>query len=201
MHATYLIPLMERQWPGVCAIEKDSYVVALLNLSVYASKSGKNFKQELAYFLRDNLMLAGVSRTFRGFNRVPSYYRQTELATVLGRERDPMCWYYCFDDYALDCWMKYGVMNFTPEQICSRILLELTAYDRENNTEYYKTLRTFFSRKFSFTHAAEDLFIHRTTLIKRIERIAELTKIDLDDQDALLYIELSFRYLDKNKTL
>ena len=66
-----------------------------------------------------------------------------------------------------------------------------------NGTEYYKTLRTFFNNKYSYTHASEDLFIHRTTLLKRIERIVDLTGINLDDPDANLYLELSFRYLDK----
>jgi sugar diacid utilization regulator len=109
-----------------------------------------------------------------------------------------MSWYYCFDDYALSCWLKYGVLGFSPEQICSKILLGLIAYDRKNNTEYYKTLRTFYNNKFSYTHAAGNLYIHRTTLIKRIERIVELTGLDLDDSDVNLYLELSFRYLDKS---
>ncbi|SHI09942.1 PucR C-terminal helix-turn-helix domain-containing protein [Sporobacter termitidis DSM 10068] len=199
LHANYLIPMMERQWPGVCAVENDNYVVVLLNRTVFSAKSSRDFMQDLAYFLRDGLMLAGISRAFTGLNHLPAYYRQTELAVTLGRECDPMCWYYCFDDYALPCWLSYGTAAFSPEQICSRVLLQLIAYDRENNTEYYKTLRTFFSRKFSYTHAAEDLYIHRTTLIKRIERIAELTKVDLNNQDEILYVELSFRYLDKTK--
>ena len=88
-------------------------------------------------------------------------------------------------------------MSFAPEQLCSRVLLELLAYDRVNNTEYYKTLQTFFDRRFSFTHTAEALYIHRTTLIKRIERIEELTNVNLDDRAERLYIELSFHYLDE----
>lgn len=200
LHTTYLIPLLERQWPGVCAVENDQYVVMLLNQNIYTSKSEKIFMQELAYFLRDGLMLAGISRTFTGLEHISSYYKQTELAVSLGRDTDPMCWYYCFDDYALLCWLNYGILNFTTEQICSRVLLDLMDYDRDNNTEYYKTLRTFYNKKFSFTHAADDLYIHRTTLIKRIERIVELTKINLEDPDENLYIALSFRFLDKTKS-
>lgn len=199
LHATYLIPLIERQWPGVCAIEFDKYVVILLNRNIYASKSDKIFMQELAYFLRDGLMLAGISRTFTGLDYLLSYYKQTDLAVSLGRDTAPMCWYYSFDDYALLCWLNFGILNFTPEQLCSKVLLDLIDYDHDNNTEYYKTLRTFYNKKFSFTHAADDLYIHRTTLIKRIERIVELTKINLDDPDDNLYIAMSFRYLDKLK--
>jgi hypothetical protein len=199
LHATYLIPLIERLWPGACAVEHDKYIAVLLNQTFYDAKSDKNFIQELAYFLRDNLMLAGISRSFTGLDQIPAYFRQTELAVSLGRDDDPMCWYYRFDDYALACWMKYGTFGFTQEQICCRILLELLVYDRENNTEYYKTLRTFFNNKYSYTHAADELYIHRTTLIKRVERIMELTRINLDDPELNLYIALSFRYIDKTR--
>ena len=72
----------------------------------------------------DGLLLAGLSRTFRGLKQLPSYYRQTELAVSLGRETDPMSWYYRFDDYALLCLLKYGTQYFTPEQICSPALLD-----------------------------------------------------------------------------
>ena len=93
--------------------------------------------------------------------------------------------------------LKHGLMDFTPEQVCSHVLLDLIKYDTDNNTEYYKTLQTLFHHKFNYTHAAENLYIHRTTLIKRIERITQLTELNLDNPDENLYIELSFRYLDK----
>ena len=197
LHTTYLIPHIERLWPGACAAENDAYVAVLLNLDIYNAQGGKDYLQELAYFLRDGLLLAGLSRPFRGLDQLPSYYKQTELAVALGREIHPMYWYYRFDDYVLTYLLKFGTRDFLPEQICSRPLLYLIKYDRENNTEYYKTLRTYFNSKYSYTHASETLYIHRTTLIKRIEKIVELTKIDLDDLDENLYLELSFRYLDK----
>lgn len=199
LHASYLIPLVERLWPGASAVEHDDYVVVLLNLDIYRAKNTKDFMQELAYFLRDGLMLAGLCRPFSGLDKISSYYKQTGLSILLGRDIAPMNWYYCFDDYALLCLLSYGTHGFTPEQICSKVVLELTEYDKENNTELYKTLQTFYNKKFSYTHAAEALYIHRTTLIKRVERIIELTNVNLDDADGNLYIQLSFKFLDKTR--
>ena len=85
LHATYMIPHLERIWPGACAIEKDAYVAILLNMDIFKEKSGKSFLQELAVFLRDGLLLAGLSRSFHGLDRLPSYYKQTELAVTFGR--------------------------------------------------------------------------------------------------------------------
>ena len=47
----------------------------------------------------------------------------------------------------------------------------------------------------SINKAAEKLYIHRSTFINRMERILELTHLNLADYDTRLYLELSFRLL------
>ena len=47
------------------------------------------------------------------------------------------------------------------------------------------------------SQAANRLYIHRSTFINRMERIQELTRLNLDDYDTRLYLELSFRLLQE----
>lgn len=47
------------------------------------------------------------------------------------------------------------------------------------------------------SQAANQLYIHRSTFINRMERIQELTRLNLDDYDTRLYLELSFRLLQE----
>ncbi|MBR3245903.1 MAG: helix-turn-helix domain-containing protein [Lachnospiraceae bacterium] len=49
----------------------------------------------------------------------------------------------------------------------------------------------------SSAQAAEALFIHRTTLFRRMNQIKELTGLDLDDSDLMLELQLSYRILDR----
>ena len=45
------------------------------------------------------------------------------------------------------------------------------------------------------SQAANKLYIHRSTFINRMERITELTRLNLENYDTRLYLELSFRLL------
>ena len=53
----------------------------------------------------------------------------------------------------------------------------------------------YFEQQFNMSKAAEKLYIHRSTFINRMERILELTHLNLADYDTRLYLELSFRLL------
>lgn len=45
--------------------------------------------------------------------------------------------------------------------------------------------------------AAEKLYIHRTTFCRRMDKIRELTGIDLDHADTILLLQLSFSLEEK----
>ena len=64
-------------------------------------------------------------------------------------------------------------------------------------TSYYLTLFTYFEQQFNMSQAASQMYIHRSTFINRMERIQELTHLNLDDYDTRLYLELSFRLLQE----
>jgi len=197
LHTTYLIPQIERQWLGTCALEYMNYVIILINKSLYTMSSGKDIQHELAYFIREGLMLAGVSRSFSDLTQLSAYYKQTEIAVSMGRLTTPTTWCYYFDDYALRFWQKHGIGDFSPEQICCNVLIKLKQYDRENSTQLYTTLVSICKNNYNFSKAADALFIHRTSLIYRVNRIVELTKLDLDNTEQRLYLELSYRYLEE----
>ena len=105
--------------------------------------------------------------------------------------------YHKFDDYALDFLLKYGVGNFLPEQLCSRELLTLYRYDRENETSYYKTLFTYVRLQYNAVASAKALYIHRSSFINRMERIRELIHLNLEDPEERLYLLLSFRIMEE----
>ena len=50
----------------------------------------------------------------------------------------------------------------------------------------------FLRERHSITYTAKLLDIHRTTLLVRLDRIRQLTGIDLDDYETCLYLMISF---------
>lgn len=71
------------------------------------------------------------------------------------------------------------------------ILGMLLAY--EGSGDLIRTLEVYFDHHGILSQAAEALFIHRNTLIYRMERIAEITGLDLDNTEIRLAVQLALR--------
>ena len=195
LYPPYLVSMIENHWPGVCAVEHHNNVAALINMELYGFQDKEDFFQSLAYLVRDGLMIAGCSRIFNSLSDASLFFRQAEYAIEFGKKKSPTRWYFLFDDYCLDYMLYYGIGVFKPEQICHPALIQLRKHDQEKQTSYYETIEMYFREQFNMSVAAQKLFIHRSTFINRIERIEELTRINLADNNTRLYLALSMRLL------
>ena len=70
----------------------------------------------------------------------------------------------------------------------------LSAYDEEHDAELSATLREFLRNNCGYVATAQALHIHRSTLLYRLERITELTGIDLEDDQTRLLLQLTFLF-------
>jgi sugar diacid utilization regulator/putative methionine-R-sulfoxide reductase with GAF domain len=71
----------------------------------------------------------------------------------------------------------------------------LLAYDRDNDGSLIRTLRAFFDADCSQRVAAERLFIHHKTLRYRLERIKQLTGLDLSRHEDRMRADFALRLL------
>ncbi len=63
----------------------------------------------------------------------------------------------------------------------------------ENANEFIHTLETYFEHNGNLSQTAEALFLHRNTLIYRMERIAAITNLELDKPENRLALQLALR--------
>lgn len=61
----------------------------------------------------------------------------------------------------------------------------------ESADELFRTLESYFEHNGNLSQTAESLFIHRNTLIYRMERISEITGLDLDKPETRLAVQLA----------
>jgi len=73
----------------------------------------------------------------------------------------------------------------------NEILGSLLAY--EGGRDFIKTLEIYFDHNGVLSQAAEALFIHRNTLSYRMERIAEITGLDIHNTETRLAVQLALR--------
>ena len=78
----------------------------------------------------------------------------------------------------------------------NQALQMLLNYDRANNSNYTHTLRVYLSNSCNMTKTARQLFLHRHTLIKRLEKISSVGNLDLDDYYTRLYMSVTMLFHD-----
>lgn len=186
---------IERMWQGCIYFVHDENLFLIINRDKFSSKDGNDLMQALVYLLRENLLVAGLSRNFSNAKYLTASCKQTVTALDFGMKLHPSFWYFKFDDCTLDYMLSKSLGDFEPEHICSAKVLELARHDTEHGSEYIKTLKVYFDCKYNAVEAARRLFIHRSSFIGRLERMQKLVNINFDSPDEQLYIGLSLKLI------
>lgn len=132
--------------------------------------------------------LCGVSLPFNNIHQLNSQYLIASKAIKLGdkskaiRDAKDVIEAYIVERIASD-------MPLIP--LCHREAVRIFEYDQENKTELLLTLETYLRQNKSLKAAAEELYIHRSTLTYRLGCIDKLAKINYDDSKERLHILLS----------
>jgi purine catabolism regulator len=79
------------------------------------------------------------------------------------------------------------------QRFVTQIIGPLVRYDEEHRGSLMQTLSAYFSNHGNISKTAESLFVHRNTLLYRMDRIQELTGQDLNNSDMRLALHLSLK--------
>lgn len=137
-------------------------------------------------------MKIGVSTPFSDFAQVRFFYDQAHEAIHLGEERDPDQAITFFHDCILDSVIHKCVSGTVPETLFHPAISRLMRYDKANDGDLLRTLRTFLEQGMSMKKTSEALFMHRNTLLSRLKTIEEVGGITLDDHGTRLQCEIAF---------
>ena len=134
----------------------------------------------------------GMSSRFTDICKFPDYFQQASyVVESLANRPAPVLNF--FQDHVLQ-YMLYECTGKLPvESLCSQGLLALLEHDRARGTEYVKTLDTYLKNETSMSRTAEALYIHRSSLLKRLNKIRKILREDLDSPDIRLYYRLYYR--------
>lgn len=160
--------------------------------------AGAMLQDRLRAFINQEALIAGLSDVFDGFYRLPDNCRQAVRALELGAGRPGSLTAY--GDIAVTHLIRSLEPEFSLDMFCDKAVFRLRDYDMANESEYLHTLEVYLRSERRLTDTAAALFIHRNTLIYRIERISKLTGLDLDDPDIRLRVLMSCRILREKGT-
>lgn len=186
----YYAGLLEHQLDCFCVLF-DGGLTAVLHMG--GASEAPALSEALRAFLTENGLAGGVSYPFEDVTQLREHYEQATAALEYG---DAAPGLYAFSD----CAMRHMMNCFPQEQL--RILVHpalavLREHDRATGSELYDTLRTYLRCERSLVKTAAALFIHRNTLLYRLEKLHQLVELDLDDPELRLHLELSFRLMER----
>ena len=157
--------------------------------------------QELMDFLSANDYLCSISREFRGFDRVATFFKQAWETLRAGRSREGAGPVFSFDEYALDIMLSNATGGFAPTDYVIPQLHAIETYDREHDADLMRTLVTYIRGAMNVTATVSRLHVHKTTFYYRLRRIEEISGLSLDDYRTVLYLMMVFEMRDDFRSL
>ncbi len=133
----------------------------------------------------------GVGRVQTGFEGIRRSHQEARQALMMGRRLHGPGHVTPFDD--LGVYRLIFAAEGLPElrAFHDESLGSLLAYDEQHGGDLIRTLEAFFTARCSPKEAASLLSVHRNTVLYRLDRVREITGLDLDNADVRLRLHLA----------
>ncbi len=152
-------------------------------------------RAQLATRTPSGLVAAGISRPCEGLSGMREAYREAKDAVSIAYElgdKEKTTFYGDLKLFQLLLALKDRSLQYL-RRFHQETLEPLTEHDNRKQSDLIRTLEGFFDANGNLAKAAQDLDVHRNTLVYRLEKIAELTDLDLDDADNRLILHLALK--------
>ncbi|MGB3716867.1 MAG: helix-turn-helix domain-containing protein [Candidatus Promineifilaceae bacterium] len=190
--------LSGNDWPALTHTFADDYLCVFLALHELDEEMSSAV--ELAHRVQELLrsefpevrLLCGLSGPASTLAEWPVVHQQAVLAMQLA-QRLHMNTVSKFDSLGINELLSQLEQSPALQRFCDLIIGPLVQYDREHRSSHVATIRAYFDHHGNVSQTADALFIHRNTLLYRLERIQEMTGQNLDQADARLALQLALK--------
>ncbi len=161
--------------------------------TTYLKRKTAEIREQLVARLHGSDVCCGVGRPARGFDNLRQSFQEAEDSVQMCRELQTQARSTFFGNSSLYN-LLLALKNPTElQRFCMTWLSDLITYDEQQHSELLDTLNTYFANNGNTALTAKELKIHRNTLAYRLNRIAEITCLDLDDADVRLNLHLALK--------
>lgn len=181
---------LERIFPNGYLVQYKNYI-AILVPSITMDQ-----RNELESLTSSEEINIGISWPFKNIFDFKKYFYQAVHAIKQAQNFGATNMVLDYTDYSYyDLLFNYSG-KIALNDFCHPSLQILKEYDKTNNTELYKTLETYLKSNRNLGKTAETLFLHRNSVTYRINRIIEITDLDLTDINTVFNLHYSFRIIN-----
>ncbi|NMA70218.1 MAG: PucR family transcriptional regulator [Desulfitobacterium sp.] len=181
---------------------KGDKIVLLWPLDNFSENSFESLKKivkeaqgQVKKSMKELVIQVGIGDVAKDRKEISRSYKEAIDALSYGEMTSKECSVVSFTElgvFRILC--KFAERNSLQEFI-PKPLLKILEYDEENEGELVKTLEVFLECNGNASRAAKELFIHYKTILYRLERIKEIAKLDLEDSNIRLELEMGLKML------
>ncbi|MEW9096941.1 MAG: PucR family transcriptional regulator ligand-binding domain-containing protein [Clostridiaceae bacterium] len=185
------------------SITRSAYVIAFIPIKTSENPKdirdfmvtlGKDIIEEFLRKYNNYSITIGVGKAYKIVNLSKSFKEAMESNKMIGKlnNKDKVVH---FDDF-----MIYHLLNSTGntdllKEFYNSSIRKLAEYDEENKTNLIETLEIYFKCKGNMSEAAKTMYIHRNTLLYRLDKIKEILNTDLENGDENLEFQLGIHIM------
>ena len=206
----YLILILNRlsksQNERIVFVEKSDRILILYGSEPV--KDPKLIKKEVLSFCEKiqtemlkkyevNQLIFGIGRCYDGLGQLSKSHGQAKLIVEnLSKTNSSSIIHY--DNLGLYRILSYDGLQNELAEFCSETIKPLVEFDKANDAELVKTLKCYFQYNGNMKKMSEKMFMHYNTIIYRIQKIKDITGLDIENSDTRLNLEIALKIMDLN---
>ena len=198
--------LLQNMFPDqdfVLAMDNDTIVVIKALTEPYTKDSLKKIAQSIVEMINSELMTTvyvGMGTPTNTINDIARSYSEATIALEIGRVFESDNYILSYDTLGIG-----RLIYQLPSKLCELFLDEIFKKESINvlDDETLQTINKFFENNLNVSETSRQLFVHRNTLVYRLDKIERLTGLDLrkfDDAVVFKVAVLVNKYLNSGPT-
>lgn len=205
---TSLLFILNRKIKGknenILYVDKSDRILILFGSE--ASKKDDLIKNEVVCFCEEilkealkrferNQLIFGIGRGYKGAFELYKSHEQAKLIVEnLSKAKIGNIIHY--DDLGIYRILSFDGLQNELMEFCKETIIPLIDYDKSNKTEFVRTLKTYFQCNGNMKKISEKMYMHYNTIIYRLQKIREITGVNIDDCDSRLNLLIALKALD-----
>ncbi|WP_316568817.1 PucR family transcriptional regulator ligand-binding domain-containing protein [Neobacillus sp. YIM B06451] len=158
-------------------------------------KYGNGLFEILTKHVPHTTFLIGIGSQYDTIHSLHKSFSEANESIRLMKRLDEKGGISHFEDHIVYHFLDSNINDKELKEFFLKSLGPVYAHDRLHETSYIATLENFFNNNLNISETAKAMFLHRNTLIYRIEKIKEILNSDLKNPDELLQLQLGLRIL------
>lgn len=154
-------------------------------------KMAQMASNELYIFLCKFNAHCGVSNSFENLLNIGDYKIQAADAMRIGKRLDSHSRIHFYKDYYLPAILMPRMNEMPKNNYISPVIEMLREYDEKHSTDLLDTLRVYIRNLCSTSESAAKLHIHRNSFLYRINKIEEITGVDLREYHTFIHLAIN----------